>query len=146
MQDEIDEATTAFRAELASEMASYIGALIGASALGAIAAVVAFAAGLIGIFANAGARDDVYGVGVLTLALVTNDAALIKDGTAGSIQSSRVLASGGSFSGTEQDGRFELDEIEIQLIDKGGPDEAGLGGIVRMGLSWEFYDKVTRYY
>lgn len=146
MQDEIDEATTAFRAELASEMASYIGALIGASALGAIAAVVAFAAGLIGIFANAGARDDVYGVGVVTLALVTNDAALIKDGTAGSIQSSRVLASGGSFSGTEQDGRFELDEIEIQLIDKGGPDEAGLGGIVRMGLSWEFYDKVTRYY
>ena len=85
-------------------------------------------------------------VAVVTLALVTDDTALMKDGTTGSIQSSRILASGGSFSGTEQGGRFELDEIEIQLIDKGGPDEAGLGGIVRMGLTWEFYEKVTRYY
>jgi hypothetical protein len=145
LRDELEEATTAFHAELASETAAYIGALVASSALGAVAAIVAFAAGLIGIFANSGARDDVYGVEVLTLALVTNNAARMRDGTAGSIQASR-LSSGGSFSGSEQNGRFELDEIVLQLIDKGGPDEAGLGGSVQLGLGFEFYDKATGYY
>ena len=146
LQAEIDEATAELHAALAAETAAYLAALIAFKAAFVVAAFVAFMAGLIGAFTSAGERDDVYGVAAVVLALGSNDRARMRDGTAGSIQSSRVLSAGGSFTGTEEADRFELDEIQIQLIDGGGPDEAGLGGIVRMGLTWEFFDVGTDYY
>jgi hypothetical protein len=147
VREEAEEAAEEFNTKLADATVKYISALIGATALSAVAAIVAYAAALIGIFANEGSRDDFYGVEVITLALANNDVARIKDGSAGSIQSTRVLSAGGSLDGgTETNDRYTLDDIEIQLIDRGSAEAAGLGGIVRVALTWEFYDKVTRYF
>lgn len=142
MQDELDEATEEFNAALADEFAKYASALINATAVGAVIAVIAYIVALIATFAGAGASDDFYGVEVVTLGLLTNDVARWKDGSGATLDA--PLYSGG-FQGQEVGNRFETREIEVQLIAPGGPDGAGLGGIVRVGLHWEFADKVTDY-
>ncbi|WP_282610429.1 hypothetical protein [Pelagibius sp. Alg239-R121] len=142
MQDELDDATEEFNAALTSEFAAYVIALIGASAIGAVIAVITYIISLIATFAGAGASDDFYGVEVVTLGLMTNDVSQWEGGTGATLDA--PLYSGG-FQGQEVGNRFETREIEVQLIAPGGPDGAGLGGIVRVGLHWEFADKVTDY-
>jgi len=143
MQEELDEATDEFATALSDATAKYIAAFIGATVAGAIAAVIAYAIALIATFAAAGARDDFYGVEVIALTMGTNDARRINDGTALALSSSKILASG-DLSGSEVGTRFETNEVEMQLTASGGPDGAGLGGIVRFGIQWEFSDRVTQ--
>lgn len=65
-------------------------------------------------------------------------------GEGGRILNSMAVALGGVYSGHEEDGRFLVDPTEIQLFGESPMDSAGINGFVRVGLSWEFYDKVTR--
>ncbi len=147
MQQEIADAQAELAAELAAETAAYISALIAATARDVVSAFIAAVAAWIMAFIRTGAGDDFYGTQVFTLALANNDAARIADGTAGEIVTSRIVASGGSFTGAEQpDGSFRMDRTELQFLGLGSGEEGSpVSGIANVAMHWEFKDKVSVY-
>ncbi len=144
MKAELEEATEDLGSDVKEATQEYIAEIIGAAATAAAGAILAYAVAMITSFAEAGALDDFYGVETIMLTLKTNEADQIEDGSGLVLGTSRVLSSG-SISGGQRDGdRFETDEFEMQLIVPIGPDAAGLGGIVRFGVQWEFTGRQTR--
>ncbi|MGD2068568.1 MAG: hypothetical protein PVI57_07765 [Gemmatimonadota bacterium] len=142
LADELAEASEELKESLKEEFLAYVGAIIGAAAASAVAAIVAFAAGIIQAFARAGALDDHYGIEVLVFTLATNDAQYVNDGSALTVDATRVLAANRLDEGTEEAGRYRTGPVVIQLLSRDSPDGAGLDGIVSFGLSLEFYDEV----
>lgn len=144
MLEEIKEKRKEMAAELAAETAAYVSALIAATAREVISAFIAVVVAWILAFVRAASGDDFYGTQVYGLTLATNDDQLIRNGKAGDIFTSRVVASGGEFTGSEQpDGSFRLSGTELQFIGLGGPDEGSpTSGIVNIMVHWEFDDKV----
>lgn len=145
IRDEIDQATLGFRAGLSSAVVAFLVAAIGATVAKFVFAWIVLVIALVAAFIGAGSRDDFFGFHLYTLLLMTNDAELFAVGEGAEIFNSKAVVAGGVFAGEEVNGRFFLDPTEIQFFGSGLPDSASnADGIVRIGLHWEFYDKVIR--
>lgn len=144
VREEIEEKQAELVAEAVAEAAAMMATMIATAAREAISAFIAALVAWIAAAIRVGAQDDFYGTQAFGFVLWTNDADRIADGSAAEVFTSRVVAEGGTFTGSEQpDGSFVLDLTELQFLGLGGALEGSpTSGIVNVGLHWEFRDKL----